>query len=695
MIPVLAVSWALPPMMAPRALQVSRLLDHSGRQGWRAAAVTVADPRDPEVRFDDRRLAAWYAGRYDPILVDPPSRWSEGDPVALLAACCGGARAEARDRAWITAGTRAAAAAVDRLAPRVLVTFAQPWTDHLIGLALKRRFPRLPWVAHFSDPWSDNPYVDAARRTADRVPEHAVIAAADAVIFVNQANADLVMAKYPAAWRTKVRIVPHGIETAFATYAAPACADSGSPAVNRGPVRIAHSGRMFRGRLPFALAEAVTRLPPNADGTPVAALVLIGPIHPDFGRYLRTLRQTDRITFAGEQDYFDSLSQAAGADALVLVDGALAQNVFLPSKLFDYLLVGKPILGLTTPDSGSARLLARLGYPVVPPEDPDAIASALLALAARHREGRLAVAPDHAAVAAEHDAEVTAGLFTRVLAETIARTASPARVATTAANLSATDPAGLSAQIAAAAAVLAPDARLAIRQVTRDCYTVATPEFWTRIAGRYRLGGWATRRLILHRLMADPRLRSESLRLAGLAGAGSVAAWLDQPPAPVPTTDDLITLCTRHGLRLVALDSAPDGVCLHLAHPKAPADRSAPDLARIVQPFGGPDTLDATRPLYLYGAGLGGRRLLDEIDRRPWLQVAAFLDATKTGTIDQLPIMTVQAAVDAGISRTAQILVTSQAYGSILGTLGAFGFTSVILAYPYVLEGLRAVELRW
>ena len=45
--------------------------------------------------------------------------------------------------------------------PRALaqatVSFAQPWTNHLVGMRLHRD-SGLPWVAHFSDPWIDSPY---------------------------------------------------------------------------------------------------------------------------------------------------------------------------------------------------------------------------------------------------------------------------------------------------------------------------------------------------------------------------------------------------------------------------------------------------------------------------------------------------------------------------------------------------------
>ena len=66
-------------------------------------------------------------------------------------------------------------------------------SDHLLGLRLKRK-PALPWVEHFSDPWSDNPF---RRRFflsnfLNRRYEAQVVRHADRVIFTSLETLDLV-----------------------------------------------------------------------------------------------------------------------------------------------------------------------------------------------------------------------------------------------------------------------------------------------------------------------------------------------------------------------------------------------------------------------------------------------------------------------------------------------------------------------
>ena len=71
-------------------------------------------------------------------------------------------------------------------------------------LGIKRANPKLPWIAHFSDPWVDGPYaaeLHPVTRRKWRDNERRVMETADALIFVNEPTASLVMQKYPPSLR--------------------------------------------------------------------------------------------------------------------------------------------------------------------------------------------------------------------------------------------------------------------------------------------------------------------------------------------------------------------------------------------------------------------------------------------------------------------------------------------------------------
>ena len=117
-----------------------------------------------------------------------------------------------RYRPWVEPALEAALAAYEKADPKpeALVTFGTPWSDHLLGLRLKKRLG-LPWVAHFSDLWADWKYIslDAVSRAGVRRLERRVIENADRVIFITEGMRRVCMAKYPPAWADKARVLPH------------------------------------------------------------------------------------------------------------------------------------------------------------------------------------------------------------------------------------------------------------------------------------------------------------------------------------------------------------------------------------------------------------------------------------------------------------------------------------------------------
>src|SRR5262249_52911807 len=150
---LLAISWEFPPMYGPRATQVSRSLAALSDFGWRTTAVCL-DPRRYAAHWPDGVSAEPLAG-VELVRVPSPEEWFVTRALFRLAPVV-------RDMpdgkwVWIRRAARAACQAAKAASYAGLLTFAQPWSDHLAGLQVHRA-TSLPWVAHFSDPWVDSPY---------------------------------------------------------------------------------------------------------------------------------------------------------------------------------------------------------------------------------------------------------------------------------------------------------------------------------------------------------------------------------------------------------------------------------------------------------------------------------------------------------------------------------------------------------
>jgi glycosyltransferase involved in cell wall biosynthesis len=286
-----------------------------------------------------------------------------------------------------------------------------------VGLEL-RRAQQLPWLAHFSDPWVDSPYyrrLARAQRARWREQEEAVLREADLIVFTTPQTADLVMRKYPAPWAHKVRVIPHGYDPA------PTAAAASDTASTSDCLRLVHTGDLYGERGPLGLFQALRRLVRTGTLPARVELVLVGRSSPEHRQAATELGIEHLVHFHEPQPYADSVRMAAGADVLVVIDAPSNQpSPFLPSKLVDYLMLRKPILGLTPTRGATADLLQRLGCLMAAPDDVPAIARNLVALAAARRDGRLEISPGFERVAREYELAEIARVFDGALAALVA-----------------------------------------------------------------------------------------------------------------------------------------------------------------------------------------------------------------------------------------------------------------------------------
>jgi len=398
-------------MYGPRGTQVAAALSELAARGW-APSVVCLDARRGGPHWPDEsadKATAEPPRGVDLIRVPSFEESTAWRIAARLTPVL--RRFPDEHRVWVTPATVAARGAIARNTFAGIVTFAQPWSDHLIGLNVHRE-ERLPWVAHFSDPWVDSPYLQGPewqRRIWQRM-ERDVIAEAEAVVFVTTETADLVMRKYPDAWRSKVAVVPHGYVTSEWSHRQVA-------ARRPGPMRMVYTGRFYVGvRTPSALFRALAALNAREPLAEVLDVAFIGPHVESFRAEARALGLDAFVRFEGRRPRLDAARAAADADVLLVIDAPSAgPSVFLPSKLVDYLAFRKPLLGLTPRNGASARLLGRLECPVAPPDDETAIAAAVDALIDRWRAGTLHVPAAFDLVAAEFDIRRTVAQFDDVL----------------------------------------------------------------------------------------------------------------------------------------------------------------------------------------------------------------------------------------------------------------------------------------
>lgn len=353
------LSWSFPPMPQPRAVQVGRMVAHMA-----ADAVTVICS-----------LPGKHASNGPPMPARPGlvvEHVSDAVPEAFLRLAerlwrgLGQRPDPQRGFAWLAARRLLRRHRVER--DDTLITFGQPMSDHLAGLRVKQA-TGCRWIAHFSDPWVDNPFrrPDPASLAVNERQEAAVVAAADRLVFTSEETLDLFARRYREAIRDRGRVIPHAYDPALVP---PRTARDGQLVVR-------HLGNFYGERSPLPVVEAARRLAAREpDFVRQVRFEFVGAMDNELKQWLAGQSMPDNVAFLPAVPYEASLALMSEADLLLLVEAPFEDSPFLPSKLVDYIAAGAPVLAVS-PEGAAARVVRRLGGQVVRPDDAEAVADAL------------------------------------------------------------------------------------------------------------------------------------------------------------------------------------------------------------------------------------------------------------------------------------------------------------------------------
>lgn len=222
--------------------------------------------------------------------------------------------------------------------PDVLITVSLPFTAHLLGLAAKRRYPALRWVADIGDPFSmpefplNNTWLYA---NINRRLEKKVLETADDVAVTTAA---LVQTYAKAFGKNAVRRM--AVIGPLSTWSVPP-----TPPIAPGRrLRIGYFGAMYAPvRTPDAfldLCDQIQRLRPS--WFDAVELHFYGEVFPEF---LPRLQRCPAVVLHGLRPRAEARAAMMDMDVLLNLGNQTAFQ--LPSKTVDYLAAGKPVLNLS------------------------------------------------------------------------------------------------------------------------------------------------------------------------------------------------------------------------------------------------------------------------------------------------------------------------------------------------------------
>jgi len=241
-----------------------------------------------------------------------------------------------------------------------IISVSPSMASHWAAYRIKRRFPAVKWIADFTDPFLGNPFRKSRKWLApyEEHLEQSLFATADYLGANTKPARDLWRERYPQ-YANKFVVIPNGYD--------PEEQIAALPLPPRPAPLLAHAGGVYGVRTPNAFFEALFEL------------AQAGRIRPDqlhvelLGSSEFTVRRPEQFEFLSKSGFVtvrteyvprqQALRFTEEADFLLLLDITAPYNTKfqLPSKIFDYVRIGRPILAFTSEGSPAARILEQSG----------------------------------------------------------------------------------------------------------------------------------------------------------------------------------------------------------------------------------------------------------------------------------------------------------------------------------------------
>jgi glycosyltransferase involved in cell wall biosynthesis len=280
---------------------------------------------------------------------------------------------------WIFPSLVAGLRAIRRESIDTIYATGRPWTALVVG-ALLRQLMRKPLVVDFRDPWMTNPFrsqYSALKNRADGWLEQYVIKRADVVIANTAELKEEFLRRFPREPSDKFVTLLNGYDPD--DYISNGTKEKGA---DKERFTLTHTGFLYGKRDPKAFLEAVKLVVERQLVDPRKLRVrFVGSIELPYNlsAYLSAARLQEIVTLHEHVPYHRNLEFLHHADALLLLQPGTTTQV--PSKLFEYVGMKKPILAISPRQGATCRLITEenLGD-IADPDDIEAIVRALQAL---------------------------------------------------------------------------------------------------------------------------------------------------------------------------------------------------------------------------------------------------------------------------------------------------------------------------
>ena len=233
-----------------------------------------------------------------------------------------------------------------------LITTSPPHSTQLIGLKLKNK-TGVNWIADLRDPWTDIYYYKQMYHTIwakklDEKYETKVLETADFTIVVSKSIKKLFENKFPHINKNKIHVIPNGYDEPDFNF------DLKS---SKEEFIITHIGTLSNSQDIDSFLSAFKQLSKNNPSTSFL-LRFVGNVSSLHQSRIKKLGLTRITKYYSHVSHHESIKFMMGSSILLLSLAKIEGNKgILSGKLFEYLAVQRPILGIGPPDGDASDII--------------------------------------------------------------------------------------------------------------------------------------------------------------------------------------------------------------------------------------------------------------------------------------------------------------------------------------------------
>jgi glycosyltransferase involved in cell wall biosynthesis len=266
-----------------------------------------------------------------------------------------------------------------------IITTGPPHSLHLIGLKLRQKLD-IKWIADFRDPWTTIGYHKSLKLTGFTEDRHKsleqkVLNEADQIIVTSPST----KAEFRAITTKPIEVITNGYDVEIAK--SNKCDEK---------FTLAHIGSLLAERNPMllwqVLAELIREKPGFADHF---ELKLIGTVSNDILLVLQSYDLGPFVNFLGYLSHKDAIKHQKRSQVLLLIEiNSVETKSIIPGKVFEYMVSGRPIIGIGPTGSDFAGILDQTRTGVfIDYSEKEKLKQTILDYYSQYLDGKLAVDP--------------------------------------------------------------------------------------------------------------------------------------------------------------------------------------------------------------------------------------------------------------------------------------------------------------